>query len=180
MRCRSLAAVLVLAAVAPAAAVPLQSWDKLVNKPGRFKVLSQFGGAAVLDTETGLVWEKAPDPGTSDWASAVFSCYNAVVGGRFGWRLPAIEELSSLVDPSQGGFVGSGGPPPLPAGHPFENIGAGAVFWALTTDVSNPGVALRMAIEVNSGLHGFVSGTAKTQSNIRRWCVRGGHGPDGR
>jgi hypothetical protein len=37
-----------------------------------------------------------------------------------------------------------------------------------------------MAIEVNAGLHGFVTNTAKTQSNIRAWCVRGGHGIDGR
>jgi len=38
----------------PAEAKP-PSWDKLIPKPGRFKVLKAFGDEAVLDKETGLV-----------------------------------------------------------------------------------------------------------------------------
>ena len=55
------------------------------------------------------------------------------------------------------------------------------VFWAITTDQNDPTDAYRMAIEVNAGLHGFVSGANKTQSNVRSWCVRGGgQSTDGR
>lgn len=71
----------------------------------------------MLDNETGLVWEKILSLDTSNWIGAVRGCYQKVVGGRFGWRLPAIEELSTLVDPSQGVFGVSA---PLPAGHPVR------------------------------------------------------------
>jgi hypothetical protein len=81
------------------------------------------------------------------------------------------------VDPSQGEF---GVSPPLPAGHPFANVTPGGVFWAITSDLGTAGSAYRMAIEVNAGLHGFVSITLKTQNNVRAWCVRGGgQGVDG-
>src|SRR5678809_1356899 len=37
---------------------PTHSWDKKLPSVSRFTVLSDFGGAAVRDEETGLVWEK--------------------------------------------------------------------------------------------------------------------------
>lgn len=51
----------------------------------------------------GWSWEQAPDNSTtSTWQSARFtigSCVNKqIVGGRRGWRLPSLVELSSLVD----------------------------------------------------------------------------------
>jgi hypothetical protein len=39
-----------------------QNWDKNLPSDSRFTVLSAFGGAAVRDNNTGLVWEQAPDP----------------------------------------------------------------------------------------------------------------------
>ncbi|HWG96103.1 MAG TPA: hypothetical protein VN647_03370, partial [Nitrospira sp.] len=38
-----------------------QSWDKKLPGASRFTVLSDFGGAAVRDNETGLVWEQSPE-----------------------------------------------------------------------------------------------------------------------
>jgi hypothetical protein len=38
-----------------AAADPGTKWDQKIDNPGRFKVLSQFKGEAVLDRETGRV-----------------------------------------------------------------------------------------------------------------------------
>ncbi|MBI4490503.1 MAG: hypothetical protein HY694_15580 [Deltaproteobacteria bacterium] len=51
-----------------AVADPGTPWDKKINNPGRFKVLSQFGGLAVLDKETGRVWDQSPDTNARTWA----------------------------------------------------------------------------------------------------------------
>ena len=43
-----------------ALADPGTTWDDKINGHHRFKVLREFGGAAVLDKETGRVWEQSP------------------------------------------------------------------------------------------------------------------------
>jgi len=52
-----------MVAAETAEAIDLRSWDRQINNPGRFQALSDFGGAAVLDRETQLVWEQSPDTG---------------------------------------------------------------------------------------------------------------------
>ena len=48
-----------------------------------------------------------------DWSSAISYAYQKEeLGGRKGYRLPTIEELSSLIDPNQEY-------PALPVDHPF-------------------------------------------------------------
>lgn len=78
----------------------------------------------VLDKETGLVWAKDANlamtsgydvDGLLEWQNAVDYCRNLEIGGRKGWRLPAVEELASLVDMSQSG------PPYVPPGV-FNNV----------------------------------------------------------
>jgi hypothetical protein len=77
-----------------------QSWDKKLPNASRFTVLTDFGGAAVRDNETGLVWEQSPETKTQNWSGARFQCTSRTIGGRKGWRLPSVHELGSLVDPS--------------------------------------------------------------------------------
>jgi hypothetical protein len=137
-----------------------QSWDKKLSGASRFTVLSDFGGAAVRDNETGLVWEQSPETKTVNWVSARFQCTSRKIGGRMGWRLPSVHELASLVDPS----VSPG--PTLPAGHPFANVQADH-YWAATSFAGKPTHAWNV---------GFVMGMVhdiKVTDSHNVWCVRG-------
>src|SRR5687767_4175279 len=57
-------------------------WDHQNNGPARFKVLSDFNGEAVLDRETGLVWEQSPSATTRTWVDAYSHCNVETVGNR--------------------------------------------------------------------------------------------------
>jgi len=70
------------------------SCDTTANCP-QFIVLSNMGNAAVLDRETGLVWEKSPNP-LFDQGGAQVQCNLKSVGGRSGWHLPTLQQLQSL------------------------------------------------------------------------------------
>src|SRR5580704_13425546 len=73
------------------------SWDQTLPSDIRFIVLSNMNSDAVLDRETGLVWEKSPSASSVDWVSAHDHCNQLIVGNRKGWRLPTVQELASLV-----------------------------------------------------------------------------------
>ena len=85
-------------------------WDKNLPSASRFTVLADFGGAAVRDNNTGLVWEQTADGTTRTQPEATVYCANKTVGGTSGWRLPSVIELSSARDPSLPNFV----PPVFP------------------------------------------------------------------
>src|SRR5437016_8649313 len=76
------------------------SWDQTLPSSTRFIVLSNLNSVAVLDRETGLVWEQSPSTSTLSWDGAQNHCNTLRAGGRLGWRLPTLQELASLVDPS--------------------------------------------------------------------------------
>src|SRR5258706_16328966 len=59
-------------AVGPYYATP--SWDQTLPASTRFVVLSNFNSEAVLDRETGLVWEKSPATLTTRWDFGLTSC----------------------------------------------------------------------------------------------------------
>ena len=161
---------------------PTPSWDQQLacasaaNCP-RFIVLSNWidlahpsGGAAVLDRETGLVWEQSPETTSYEWdtGNATSACANRNVGGRKGWRLPSIVELASLIDPT----VAAPGPT-LPAGHPFTNVQHnGGDYWSATTQTFFPTAAWTASF-FDGVVHGFI----KT-GMWPVWCVRGGMNAD--
>jgi hypothetical protein len=90
------------------------AWNKIIPATQRFE--DALDGTAVLDKETGLVWAKSADANQSNWQSAMDYCTNLYLGGRKGWRLPTVQELSSLIDtPNQ--VTNS-----LPVGNPFSNV----------------------------------------------------------
>ena len=145
------------------------AWSQKLPAAERFVLV--MGGEAVLDKETGLVWEKSPDNAYRTWIAAINQCYSKQVGGRLGWRLPTVEELASLVDLTQSN-------PALPSGHPFDTdcTSGGCVqsyiYWSATTLAGAPGV---WGVNVDSGYVGYYD---KTGSGVFVWCVRGGQGYD--
>lgn len=131
-------------------------------------MLSNFNSEAVLDRETGLVWEKTPDSSfDNNWNTARRNCANKNVGGvgRIGWRLPSLAELSSLVDRSNSN-------PALPTGHPFIGVRS-FYYWSATSDAAFPASS---AWFVNFGIEDVQPGD-KGISTLA-WCVRGGMNAD--
>ena len=153
------------------------SWDQQLPASTRFAVLSNWvdtnfpsGGAAVLDRETGLLWERSPDPGQETWLEAQNHCRASSVGGRKGWRVPTIEELASLVAPN------AGSAPFLPAGHPFMNVNTGdlpSAYWSATSNASNASLGFIVTFGSSSAI-----ATTPKLSTYYAWCVRGGRGLD--
>jgi len=141
------------------------SWDQKLQCDTkatcpRFVVLANWNGEAVLDRETGLVWQQNPQDFGLTWIEAQQSvangCISVTTGGRSGWRLPTIEEFQSLSDGTE--------LTTLPAGHPF-GANADGLFWTATTSLftADDGVAW-----------GTTNGGAFSKTlPLKFWCVRG-------
>jgi len=139
------------------------TWFQKLPAAQRFELV--LDGAAVLDKETGLVWEKSPRAHMTSWVDAIAICANFQVGGRYGWHLPTIEQLASLLDADI--F-----PPSLSAGHPFTGVGS-SIYWSATTDVGFTTNAWYASFAPNGGLGSLYKLTFHSV-----WCVRGGQGYD--
>jgi hypothetical protein len=139
-------------------------WDKKLPSASRFTPLSDFGGAAVRDEETGLVWETTLETSEMSWTDARSACADKEIGGRKGWRLPSVSELSSLVDPSIKTR------PTLPLGHPFTNVQD--VYWSATTVTDNAKNAWLVFFDTGKVIYAFKTIT------FHIWCVRNGTSAD--
>jgi Protein of unknown function (DUF1566) len=156
-----------------------QSWDIKLPASTRFIVLDAFGGEAVLDKETGLVWERSPGGTNGDgvlnnndkrtWLDALGQCVSRRLGNRRGWRLPTIQELATLTNPSVS-FPNL----TLPTGHPFNltTLGAPPTFWSASTAASVSTFAWIIPFNSGNPLRLAKSGS------VFIWCVRGGQGVD--
>ena len=62
-------------------------------------MLTEFNGAAVLDMETQLVWERSPDTAAGSWEEARFFCAAKNVGGRQvgGWSMSPRQDRQLVV-----------------------------------------------------------------------------------
>ena len=137
------------------------SWSRALPVADRFVVLADFNNEAVLDRNTGLVWQRTPENVARPVFSASYHCLNATTGGQKGWRLPNITELTSLVDPSVTTE------PTLPEGSPFEFNGH-VFFWSGTLRHGFTDLAWSVNFR-----HGFVDDT-EFGLNLSALCVRGG------
>ena len=124
-----------------------------------------MGGVAVLDHETGLVWQRAVS-GDLSGLGEFNLCETMELGGRYGWRLPSSAELRSLLD---------GSADHLPDGHPFTGVSPGTTkFWTSSFFPQSTGL---VALVVDLSTPGTQFDSDGSPSN-RRWCVRSGEGWD--
>jgi hypothetical protein len=136
----------------------VQAWTGTLPPSRRFTVV--MNGDAVLDNETGLVWQRTPSSTAYAWPPTRAICGSANTGGRLGWRAPTLAELSSMIDPSRIA-------PAFPPGHPFVLI-LPINFWSQTESSEFPDFHFAVS---------FFSGTVLADtlaSQYRVWCVRGG------
>jgi Protein of unknown function (DUF1566) len=124
-------------------------WDHTLPAAQRFVVLNAFNNEAVLDKNTGLVWEQAPEATTLEWSNAKSECLRKNVGGTVGWRLPSVVELKSVQDPSL--------PVPYVSASVFTGILPLVTYWSATTVAEAPDTAWMVA----SGDNGSVFGLSK-------------------
>ena len=130
------------------------SWDRRINNAQRrFKLLSDFSDKAVLDRETGLVWERQPSNQTFAWPNA------------------RLNELASLVDPT----ITDPGVPRVQAGHPFLNVQPG-MYWTATLFAEQPGFAMAVNFLFVAGSDAPIGVTdANVAGGLYHvWAVRGG------
>lgn len=151
-------------------------WIEHSGNP-RFAVHSPQGAAStppgakdvVLDKETGLIWARNANLlGPQNWLDANTLCRELELANRIGWRLPSVEELSSLVDPRQN-------PLALPPGHPFLNVqhGSGVPAYWTASNAENPaGAAWFVNLWRGAGPH--LAGLGSKSLPGHAWPVRGG------
>ncbi len=132
----------------------------------RFELV--MGGVAVLDHETGLVWERYVDGSLRTWAGAINQCNYQMTGLRGGWHLPTVEQLMSLRQGHQG-IV-----PKLPLGHPFSNFPFDAPYWTATTVTGVPSDAWQVNFGSVAPPNAQVEAVKDTPESGYMWCVRGG------
>ncbi len=139
-------------------------WRKRLPAKERFKPALAWNGAgleecpAILDRETGLIWEKSPDPALRTWEEARTYCYQKTLGDRKGWRLPTVDELASLVDTEHLS-------PCIPEGAPFSGVRAYFYWSATSNDDDNAWYVVFAA--------GYI-GKGPKEKESHAWCVRGG------
>jgi len=124
----------------------MTTWKVHIPNP-RFLVYGteteELGDDVVLDRETGLLWVRDLTRGRGvptfgfefSFPDAVTKSLNVVRHGRKGFRLPTVDELTSLL------YFAPGPGDRLPPGHPFVAVKTGDDdwYWSCTPDLSREG-----------------------------------------
>jgi len=95
---------------------------------------------------------------------------DALIKKLLGWRLPTLQELLSLIDPT------AQVSPILPASAPFTNVGADC-FWTATKVSGDAGQVRTVCFNFQPPVTSNV-GAAAVAATVRLWCARGGSGLD--
>ena len=129
------------------------------DRVARFMIIGENDREAVRDKKTGLVWEKSPTLDMSDWEMAQQRCSSRHAGDGTDWRVPTVQELKTLVEPSSIDVK-------LPADHPFANVEP-SIYWSATERRENGTYA--SFVNFSSGR----SATLEKYMPSFVWCVRG-------
>lgn len=126
------------------------AWPSRADAPAGHYEISD----TVLDRGTGLRWQRLAAPGVYDWDHAFRYCND--LGG--GWRLPAVKELLTIVDPTLA----------EPAIDPkaFPKMPAELHFWAVSFFNNTVGVGWQVSFSDGSAQ----SHPATDEVSVR--CVR--------
>lgn len=141
------------------------NWSmRIDDAKDRFELIKEFDDKAVLDYETGLVWERYVMQVQGPWHAAVFDCAARKIAGRYGWRLPSVEELASLLQDVDSPVI-----PSLPPGHPFIDV-LPSRYWTSTERSLPAAEAWTVAFDGARVVPADKTGVAWHSFT---WCVRG-------
>ena len=156
------------------------SGKTFINHPGNSRFAVHDPGTPgdeeddlVLDKDTGLIWARNANLLGEDVEAydAVMETRNLDLGGRKGWRIPSVEELSSLLDMDEDS-------PALPAGHPFVNVqfdpGEDMYYW---TDITTNAAKYDFAFGVDMADGDITDQLLDSIPNAYVWPVWGGKSP---
>ncbi len=131
--------------------------DYKINPPS----YSYYGDGTVTDNVTGLVWQQTDDNTGRNWDDAWNYCQNLVLppGGWTDWRLPAVNELMSIV------HYGTDQPSIVLTAFPGTNS---AGYWTATTYAGSSGMAWYVGF--NKGNASYAGKTPTLLAYVR--CVR--------
>lgn len=146
----------------------------IIHKPNpRFAIFNSKTNSPsddlVIDRETGLVWTRDANLiGQHNWLDSNTLCREFSLSNRSGWRLPSVEELSSLLDLKQPDLA-------LPIDHPFINVqyGSGVYAYWTSTNHENPDAAAWF-VNLWRGAGPHLAGLANKSIQGHVWPVRGG------
>src|SRR5262249_36887399 len=106
--------------------------------------------------------------GSDLWLIATGTCLEQTTGNRAGWRLPTVNEIATVFDPSSTTL------PPFPPGHPFTGVSnVSALVWTVTESAFS-GFHRLVGYDIGRGgpeLLLVVSAPDADTHDI--WCVRG-------
>jgi hypothetical protein len=128
--------------------------DYLIHPPA----YQDNGDGAVTDLNTGLMWQQATSSSQMDWDSAGSYCSGLSLAGHSDWRLPAADELQSIVDYGESG--------PSIDTTVFQGT-LSSEYWSSTTYMSDTSRAWDVSFDVG----GVFTRSKDISSYVR--CVRG-------
>ncbi len=129
----------------------------VIPRPSLASEYVDNGDGTVTDQASGLIWQQPHEHEQRTWKQAVNYCNNLTLGDSNNWRLPAVDELESLINKDR--FA------PSIDTHYFNDT-ISAYFWSTSSDEAESDHV--WIVGFNSG---HVSTEHKELRNYAR-CVR--------